>query len=333
MIQNNADIPMTPLIEFELVGSTLLAKREQYTPSGSHKYRAAQPIVESYRRTRQVSEISKLLVPSSGNFARAMAECTSDLHIPLLVVTDVLSPSALLTPLKSYPHVQLVIVDDPDPTGSHVRARMRLVAKMIDEDPRAVLVDQYRNPLIPLAYESTLVPELVTQCRGEISAVFVPVGTGGLLCGFAQYRRRHRVRWRLFAVDALGSALFRPPCGSKRHLSGYGNGQPTELVACGSTDIDAVLYASDTEALAMCHRLRGEGIFVGPSSGAVAAACEKLIVHRPELLPDAGFPVLIFPDSGENYIDTAFDGEWLASNGFGDVAWARRSDVYRTTRV
>jgi hypothetical protein len=55
----------------------------------------------------------------------------------------------------------------------------------------------------------------------------------------------------VFAVDAEGSALFRPPMhGAIRRLSGYGNGRPTPLLLDVCADIDYVAYVRDAEAVA-----------------------------------------------------------------------------------
>jgi hypothetical protein len=80
------------------------------------------------------------------------------------------------------------------------------------------------------------------------------------------------------------------------------------------------VHALDREALAMCHRLYvREGLFVGPSSGAVLAMIERVGIECPWRLPARGPLVAVLSDSGQPYRDTAYNQEWLDTSGFADL--------------
>jgi N-(2-amino-2-carboxyethyl)-L-glutamate synthase len=310
----------TPLVPIRLGGITVYCKLEMYRESGSHKCIAAEFEVARLRLAGKIgrTKMTRFIISSSGNYALGLAYHMRGDNVELIVVTDVLSPGAFEKALSRYKHVTPIVEDDPDMTGSHIAARKRRIAREKEADPDLIELDQYANPFIPLAYETHLVPEVVEQARDGIGAVYVAVGTCGLVNGFCRYRRKHSLDFPIHAVDADGSCLARPPRhGAKRRNSGYGNGNTTGLLAGVRDEIDYWEYVRDGQALAMCHRLlRDEGMFVGPSSGAVLAAIEQLAASHPEYLPEGGAIIAVLSDSGRPYRDTAYSQEWINRNGF-----------------
>lgn len=296
-----SDTPIQPVI---LGDRLVLCKLEGENPSGSHKDRAARWLIECLCGENKLPPGARLLVSSSGNFARAVAHYTQDLGVELVVVTDVLSPPALIERLQEYRHTQVEVIDDPDETGSHLHARLKFIQQLRTQNGELVYLNQYSNHRIPEGYERSLGPEIIRQTHGQLGALFVPVGTGGTLHGLLDYRRKTGGQWQVFAVDAEGSALFRPPIhGAVRRLSGYGNGRPTPLLLDVSDDIEYVAYVRDAEAIERCRWLAEHtGLSVGPSSGAVLAAIGKVMARRPDLLP-TGPIVALLSDRGESYAE------------------------------
>ena len=296
---------MTPLRPICIAGHDLLCKLEGDNPAGSHKDRPARWLLRYLRSAGRigVGAASHLLISSSGNFAKAIAYHTLGDQVEVVVITDVLSPDGFLRQLSAFPHVTVLVVNEPDTTGSHLAARLRLAERLLVENPTMLFLDQYSNPLIAEAYEHTLGPEIVAQVGGPIGAVFVPVGTGGTLNGLIRHRANCGGSWSFFAVDAEGSALFRPPLhGASRTLSGYGNGRPTDLLKEVHDQIDHVIFVKDGEAISMCRRICDtEGLSIGPSAGAALAAFEKVASRRPDLVPNDQPAVAILPDRGEVY--------------------------------
>jgi N-(2-amino-2-carboxyethyl)-L-glutamate synthase len=292
------------------------AKLEQFNQTKSHKDRAARFLIDTFIRTGQLHKGARHLVSSSGNFALSYAHYTNGLDVLIEFVTDKLSSQHLIDRVKAYPHVNTTIVDNPDETGSHLKARLRLIDQIMGCDPNAVFVGQYDNFVLPLAYEQSLAPEIDHQLGNSLRTVLVPVGTGALLNGIVRYKTHHGKSWRVIAVDASGSALFHIPLpGTKRRLPGYGNGMRCGLVRHMPPGLDAVVHVEDSEVMAACNLLRRNGLCVGPSSGATVAALNYLVRFRPEFLSSNSYPLLIFPDSGDAYMDTVYDPTWLRSKG------------------
>jgi cysteine synthase len=312
---------VTPIIKLDFgFGLTAFAKLEGLTPAKSHKARWAGQIIASMRASGRIGRgPATLVVPSSGRTAAAIALATRDVPaLRVVVFTDVLSPTSLRGELDGYAHVRTVVVNEPDATGSHLRARMRLVDAFLAQNPQAILVDQYSDPRIPLAYQSTLISEVLAQRGEDISAVFIPVGTGGLLRAFDLDKANNGRRWLLVPVDAEGSAIFRKPSrGIRRRFSGYGNAGPTAFISECSF-IEPPIYVPDEAVVRTSRWLDANaGLKVGASGAAtVAAFMHAAFIDHPALRR-AGSALLILPDDGGAYGDTLFDDNWVRRNGMG----------------
>jgi cysteine synthase len=318
MAENDGGI-MTPVAEIMIGTMPVTLKLEEYNASGSHKDRFAWIIVRHLRETG----VRQAVMLSSGNAAIGVAHHTQDEKIELTIITDTLSPREFRQKLLSYHHVRLEVVNQPDANGSHMEARYALRDTFLASNRWAVEIDQYGDRRIPLAYEKTLFREIDLQLYGDVGAVVVPTGTGGLLNGLLKYKLKNNRRWEVIAADAYGSRLFwQPPAGTKRCHSGYGNGRPTALVreVCAAPYCYRVVHVSDEHAVAVCHRLRRrDKLLLGPSGGATIAAVELILRHCPNMIPDFGRVVAVMPDSGRSYLSTVYSDAWLIANGFGKV--------------
>ncbi len=309
----------TDMTLVKLGDRNVFLKREDQNPSGSHKAYAARNYVEHLRDTRWFeSGRGTLVLCSSGRHAQAFAKQTEGENVDIIVVSDVLSSPILLDELTACEHVAIdrPLINDPDSTGSHIRARLKRSHILEQTQLRAIFVDQYSDPILAQGYEKYLVPQMIEQAGGEIGGIFAPAGTGGLVNGIVRYREKVGGRWPIFAADAEGSALFRtPPAGSKRRLPGFGNGIKTQLIAEVSSKVVPV-WVTDVEAVAGCYHLLERGVYVGPSSGATAAAYLQVIQNAPKFVATDKPIVLVMPDAGDAYRSTVYDAIWLRKNGF-----------------
>jgi cysteine synthase len=116
---------------------------ERETPSRSHKDYAGRFIIEDMVRHGRIGNCdrARLVVPSSGNFGHSIATYTRDSNVQVTIVSDVLSPKPLIDRFRDYDHVNVERVNSPDETGSHIRARLGLIEKLLSDDPRGILVD------------------------------------------------------------------------------------------------------------------------------------------------------------------------------------------------
>jgi cysteine synthase len=165
----------TPVVGVNLFGITVALKIEMETAAYSHKARAIPFAVEMLKQIHGLgTRRFKLILSSSGNTARALAVYTAGIPIKLFIVADALSPIEQLKPLRQFGHVELIVVDCPDKSGSHMAARRRTISAMkakFGDD--LIELDQYRSAIFPFGYASSLAPEIESQVP-NLSEIFVP---------------------------------------------------------------------------------------------------------------------------------------------------------------
>jgi cysteine synthase len=310
---------MTPMREIHFGrGLVAVAKMEAENPSGSHKDRAIGIKIRSLLETGQIGNGPQtIIMSSSGRAAISGAEYTAGIPgVKFVVISDKLSPEALIRPLRNFAHVELIVVDKPDSTGSHLSERLAVLESLKLANPGAIILDQYSDEILPLAYRDSLVSEIENQIGLDSAVIFIPVGTCALLKAICDRKREKRGRrWIVQPVDAEGSRLFHD-CPGKRYFSGYGNAKPTPF-AQRAWSFAAPIWVKDIEVARMARwLLTGANLKVGPSSAATAAGFVK-VAWNSDRVPHDAIAVLIFPDYGDAYDDTIFNDEWLMDHGLG----------------
>ncbi|WP_149829784.1 pyridoxal-phosphate dependent enzyme [Streptomyces tailanensis] len=146
------------------------------------------------------------------------------------------------------------------------------------------------EPMVPHSFTTLSALPLSANGKTDTSALPEPDGTRPALGSVYQ---------------APASALFGHPPGP-RHIPGLGTSRRPEILRPGL--VDEVVLVPEPEAVAMCRLLATtRGIAVGGSTGSVLAAVVRL---RPSMPADAT-AVAIGPDTGERYLDTVYDDDWV----------------------
>jgi N-(2-amino-2-carboxyethyl)-L-glutamate synthase len=301
----------TPLVKLERIFEdaefNLYAKLEAFNPGGSIKDRTAFSIIGRAMDKGEIGPLTTVVESSSGNMGIGLAQACAYYGIRFICVVDPKTTTLNIEILRAMgAEVDLVSVPDRV-TGEYLPARIARVQELLMTIENSFWPDQYSNIYNARAHHQTM-GEIVAELDGKVDYLFCATSTCGTMRGCAEYVRDHKLPTKIFAVDAVGSAIFGDK-GCKRLIPGHGAALRPQLFQPWLAD--ECIHVSDTQCVIGCRRLvKKEALLCGGSSGAVLSAIE-MVRHR---IPRHSNCVAIFPDRGERYLDTIYSPSWVEHN-------------------
>jgi len=286
----------TPLLPLTRLSSNVqvFAKAEWFNPSGSIKDRPALNIMRAALLAGFLEGGKRLLDSTSGNMGISYATLGVAMGIPVTLAIPTNASPERLTILRAL-GAKLVLTDPLEGSDGAIRVARKMIA---EEPERYYFADQYNNPANWQAHYLNTGPEIVEQTGGQVTHFVAGMGTSGTLMGAGRYLRQYDPAIQIVAVQ---------PDSAFHGLEGLKH-MPTAIQP-GIYDRyfpDLILEVSTEEAYEMTLKLaREEGLLVGISSGAAAAAALRLATEL-----DHGVVVTVFPDAGYKYLSENF---WEAS--------------------
>ena len=262
---------------------TLLAKLEMLNPTGSVKDRAAKYLVEDLEARGVLRDDSIILEPTSGNtgIALAMIGRRKGYRVALVMPDNVTNERRQMAALFG-----AEVIDSPGHLGSN--GAIALAKHLVAKDERFVMPYQYGNEANALAHYETTGPEILADVP-EIDVFVAGLGTSGTLMGVARFLRERKPGVRIVAAEPL-------PGEAVQGLRSLDEGFVPELF--DPSLIDAKYLVSNRDAIAALRDLVfREGIFAGPSSGAVLVAAVREAKQM-----TSGTIVALLPDGGWKYL-------------------------------
>jgi cysteine synthase A len=199
------------------------------------------------------------------------------------------------------------------PGAEGMKGAINRAEDLAKSDPnRYFIPQQFKNPANPEIHELTTGPEIWEDTDSAVDVLVAGVGTGGTITGISRYIKNTRGKKILsVAVEPKESPVIsqhragEPLKPGPHKIQGIGAGfLPANL---DLAIIDRVEQVESAEAIEFAQRLaREEGLLVGISSGAAAAAAVRLAKNE----EFAGKTiVVILPDLAERYLSTPlFEG-------------------------
>jgi len=263
-------------------------KLEKYNPGGSVKDRIAKYMIEQAEKSGQLSKEKTVIEPTSGNTGIGLAlVCRVKGHNLVLVMpeTMTLERRQILIALGA----KILLSEG----SKGMNGAEDLAREIVTRNPdKYFMPNQFANQANVLAHYETTAEEVWRDTGGRITHFVAGIGTGGTLMGVSKRLREYNPNVGMIAVQ--------PEPGTA--IQGLKDLKTQYVPAIWRRElVDEVHYVSPKEAEETARLLTlQEGVFVGPSSGAIFCVALK----RAEEI-EGGVMVVMAPDGGEKYLSTA----------------------------
>lgn len=309
-------IGRTPIVKLHRIAPkhvTLYAKVESFNPGGSVKDRLALAIVLDAERKGLLKPGQTIVEATSGNTGVALAMVAAARGYKFVAVMTETFSIERRKLMRAYG--AKVILTPAAERGSGMVRKARELA----EKHGWFLARQFENEANPAYHRSTTGPEILQDFAGKRLDYFVSGwGTGGTITGAGEMLKLARPDIRIISTEPAGAALLSGQEWKPHKIQGWTPDFLPDVLS--RTIADEIILIDDVLARDTARRLAAEeGIFVGISAGATAAAAIKAA----ESAPEGSVLLTMLPDTGERYLTTFLfegvnegsDDEWLASLG------------------
>ena len=183
----------------------ILLKREDLQPIFSYKLRGAYNRIAHLTAEEQKRGV---IAASAGNHAQGVAFAARHLKIPAVIVMPQTTPEIKVDAVRDL-GAEVVLFGD-----TYADAQIRCHELAVER--RMVFVHPFDDPLV-IAGQGTVGDEILRHRLGDVSAIFVPVGGGGLIAGIGSYVKALRPTVKVIGVEPFGAdAMFQSLAAGRR---------------------------------------------------------------------------------------------------------------------
>ncbi len=286
-------IGKTPLVALQRIqaadnltrNNVLLGKLEGNNPAGSVKDRPALSMIQRAQERGDIQPGDTLIEATSGNtgIALAMAAAVKGYRMILIMPED-LSIERAQT-MKAF-GAELILT--PKSGGMEYA---RDLAEQMQREGKGRVLDQFANGDNPRIHYETTGPEIWEQTGGRITHFVSAMGTTGTITGVSRFLKEKNPAIRI--IGAQPSEGSRIP-GIRKW--------PQEYLPkiYDPSNVDELIYVSQSDAEDMCRRLaREEGIFGGISAAGACWVAQEIAKRERDAVI-----VFIVCDRGDRYLST-----------------------------
>ena len=288
----------TPLDKMGLLSrracNNILLKREDLQSIFSFKIRGA------YNKMLHLSETQKkrgVITASAGNHAQGVACAAKKLGIRCTIVMPRTTPQIKVNSVCALGGKILLWGDSYNEAAEQV--------KKIAAEKNLVYIPPFDDPDV-IAGQGTVAKEILEQHRGQIDAIYIPVGGGGLCAGMLAYFKHYSPKTKVYAVESVDSACLQAAIEAGRRVSLklpgiFADGVAVSQIGKHSFSIikpliDGVITVSNDEVCAAIKDIFEDTRAIAEPSGALALAGLKKHVSD----NDQHCQTLIAVNSGAN---------------------------------
>ncbi len=304
----------TPVVKLNRIAPDhveMYAKVEAFNPLGSVKDRLAFAIIDDAERRGTLKPGQTVVEATSGNTGISLAMVCAAKGYPFVAVMTE-SFSVERRQIMRAMGAKVILTPAAERGTGMVKKAEELAAKH-----GWFLTEQFDNPANPEFHRQTTGPEILRDFAGRRLDYWVSGwGTGGTLTGAGEVIRLARPDVKIIATEPAGASLLGGKEWQPHKIQGW---TPDFLPGVLNREVyDELVPVIDEDAKDVALRLaREEGLFVGLSSGATAAAGLQVA----EQAPEGSVILVMLPDTGERYLSTYLfeeiekgsDDAWLES--------------------
>jgi threonine dehydratase len=223
------------------VDNQIFMKREDLQPVFSFKLRGA------YNKLASLSdqELKRgVICSSAGNHAQGVALAANKRNVRAVIVMPETTPSIKVDAVLALGAEVVLHGDTYDDAYAHGRGMERKLG--------LIFIHPFDDPLI-IAGQGTIGKEILQQTDGEIDAVFVPIGGGGLIAGIGAYVKSLYPAIKIIGVEADGSASMQASLAA---------GEPVTLEHVGIFADGVAVRRVGDETFRLCQQLLDDIVVV-----------------------------------------------------------------------
>jgi threonine dehydratase len=263
------------------LGNEVLLKREDLQPTFSFKIRGA------YNRIARLTEAERargVIAASAGNHAQGVALSAKRLGIKAVIVMPRTTPEIKVGAVRSLGAEVVLVGDHYGQAQQH--------AEQLAAETGLVFVHPFDDPLV-IAGQGTVAVEMLRQCAHNLTAIFVPVGGGGLIAGMAAYVKALTPSTKVVGVEPVDAdAMARSLAAAERvrlaHVGMFADGVAVQQVGAhtfpiAQQTVDEVVCVDNDEICAAIKDVFDDTRTIMEPAGALAVAGLKSYVDRGRL--------------------------------------------------
>lgn len=319
--QRSADTHLIKLDLTMLDGIDLYLKDESTHPTGSLKHRLARSLFLYAISNGWIGPNTPIIESSSGSTAVSEAYFARLLGLPFIAVVPRKTASKKIEMIKFYGGETHFVERSDEIYAESRRLAEELNGHYMDQFTYAERATDWRgNNNIA----DSIFNQMQLEDHPEPTWIVMNPGTGGTSATIGRFIRFQKYNTKLCVVDPensvfhdyykTGNKELTLDCGSKIEGIGRPRVEPSFIPGV----IDEMRTIADTESIATARWLenilgRKAGASTGTNLfGALQLACEM------QKRGEKGSIVTLLCDSGERYLDTYYNDEWVANN-IGDL--------------